>query len=86
VQKFNEALNEERHLELERIDPEGGMGDLANNKYKYIFMTRAGNRSSLDKKHIEEVMKQNTKFTQLEIIKERFHRKQNLKTVIDVGV
>jgi transposase len=74
VQKFNEALNEERHLELERIDPEGGMGDLANNKYKYIFMTRAGNRSSLDKKHIEEVMKQNTKFTQLEIIKERFHQ------------
>ena len=74
VQKFNEALNEERRLELERLDPEGNMGDLINNKYKYIFMTKAKNRSALDKKHIEEVMRQNSRITQLEIIKERFHQ------------
>jgi transposase len=32
VQKFNEALNEERKMELDNVDPEGAMGDLMNGK------------------------------------------------------
>lgn len=74
VQKFNEVLNEERRDELERIDPEGPIEDLMNNKYKYIYLTKAKNRSELDKKHIDEVMKLNTRMAKLEIIKEHFHK------------
>jgi len=43
VKHFNEALNEDRRDELERLDPEGKMEDLMNNKYKYIFLTKKKN-------------------------------------------
>lgn len=72
VQKFNEALNEDRREELERIDPEGGMGDLMNGKYRYIFLTKAERRSERDKAHINEVMRLNERMTKMELIKERF--------------
>lgn len=74
VQKFNEALNEERKLEAENIDPEGQMGDLINGKYRYLFLTKAKNRSSRDTKHLEEVMRLNERMAKLEVIKERFHQ------------
>lgn len=74
VQKFNEALNEERRLELARIDPEGEMGDLMNGKYRYVFLTKAKNRSAKDLKHINEVMRINERMAKLELIKERFHQ------------
>lgn len=74
VQNFNEALNEERKLELENIDPEGQMGDLMNGKYRYVFLTKANNRKSKDTRHIEEVMRLNDKMAKLEMIKEHFHR------------
>ncbi len=74
VQKFNEALNEERKDELERIDPEGEMGDLINGKYRYIYLTKAKNRRKRDRRHIEEVMRLNGKMARLEMIKEHFHK------------
>jgi len=74
VQKFNEALNEDRKAELLKIDPEGKMGDLMNGKYRYLYLTKAKNRSGKDKLHIEEVMKLNEKMAKMEIIKEHFHR------------
>lgn len=74
VQKFNEALNEDRREELERIDPEGEMGDLMNGKYRYVFLTKAKNRSQRDLAHINEVMKLNQKMAKLEVIKEHFHK------------
>lgn len=73
VQNFNEALNEDRKEELERIDPEGQMGDLMNGKYRHKFLTKATNRSSTDRRHIEEVCRLNSKMAKLEIIKERLH-------------
>ena len=41
VQKFNEALNEERKAELENIDPEGAMGDLMNGKYRFVYFNKS---------------------------------------------
>lgn len=74
VQKFNEALNDERKLELTRIDPEGDMGDLMNGKYRYIYLTKAENRTKRDQLHIDQVMKLNERMAKLELIKENFHK------------
>ena len=74
VQQFNEALNQDRRDELENIDPEGKMEDLMNNKYKYIFCTKADHRSKSDRRHIESVMSINKKMYQIEIMKEHFHK------------
>jgi transposase len=74
VQKFNEALNEERKEELGRIDPEGKMGDLMNGKYRYVFLSKARSRSKTDQRHIDQVMQLNQRMAKLELIKEAFHQ------------
>jgi transposase len=81
VQKFNDALNLDRRDELQNIDPEGKMGDLMNNKYRYLFLKRAYKRSELDKKHIDEVMRLNQKIAKMELIKERFHSMFNCTSI-----
>jgi transposase len=81
VQKFNEALNEDRREELAKIDPEGAMGDMMNNKYRYLFLKRAYKRSETDKKHINEVSRLNDKIFKMEIIKERFHSMFNCDSI-----
>jgi transposase len=86
VQKFNDALNLDRRDELENIDPEGEMGDLMNNKYRYVFQKRSYKRSDLDKKHIDEVMRLNQKIAKMEIIKEKFHSMFNCKTIDEAKV
>lgn len=86
VQKFNEALNLDRRAELDNIDPEGAMGDLMNNKYRFVFQTRAYKRSELDKKHIEEVARLNQKIAKMEIIKEKFHSMFNCTNVDDAKI
>jgi transposase len=86
VQKFNEALNEERKQELANIDPEGKMGDLMNGKYRYVFLTKAANRSKLDQKHIDYVMSLNERMVKLELIKEHFHRMFDVTDVIEAQV
>lgn len=74
TQIFNEALNLDRREELERLDPEGEMEDLMNNKYRFLFLKRAYKRTEQDKKHIDEVMRLNKKMASMELIKEGFHR------------
>lgn len=74
VQQFNNALNEDRRKELENIDPEGKMEDLMNNKYKYIFLTKAKHRSQKDSIHIDYVTGLNYKMARLEVIKEHLHK------------
>jgi transposase len=78
VQKFNEALNEDRKIEYENVDPEGRqakeLGDLMSGKYRYVFLTKAANRSKTDQRHIDEVSRINEKISKLEIIKEHFHK------------
>jgi transposase len=86
VQKFNEALNEERKTELANIDPEGKMGDLMNGKYRYLFLAKARHRSKLDNLHIDKVMSLNERMAKLEIIKEHFHRMFETTDVIQAQV
>jgi len=86
VQKFNEALNEERKTELERIDPEGEIGDLMNGRYRYVFLTKAKKRSEKDQRHIDCVMRLNEKMAKLEIIKEHFHQMFFCSDVIDAQI
>lgn len=86
IQKFNEALNDDRRNELANIDPEGEMGDLMNNKYRFVFCKRAYKRSDQDKKHIDEVMRLNQKISKMEIIKERFHSMFNCQSIDDAKV
>lgn len=74
VQAFNEALNEERKSEWEKYNDPEADDDLLAGKYRYIFLTKADNRSKKDRWHIDEVMKRNEKIARLEIIKEHFHR------------
>lgn len=74
VQNFNEALNEERKEEFERMDPESPLEDLASGKFKFVFLTKAENRTHRDRLHIEEVMRYNSRLAKMEIIKERFHQ------------
>ena len=57
------------------------MGDLMNNKYRYLFLKRAYKRSETDKKHIEEVARLNEKISKMEIIKERFHSMFNCTSI-----
>lgn len=86
VQNFNEALNEDRKDELDRIDPEGAMGDMMNGKYKCKFLTKAANRSTADQKHIAYVTRLNKKMAQLEIIKEHFHKVFDAPTALDAKI
>lgn len=86
VQKFNEALNEERKQELSNIDPEGEMGDLMNGKYRYLFLSKADHRSKIDKDHIDQVMKLNERMAKLEIIKEHFHRMYECKDILSAQI
>lgn len=74
VQKFNEALNEDRKAEQQKIDPEGQMEDLMSGKYRYLFLTKASQRTQEEIRHVNEVHRLNTKMAKLEIIKEHFHK------------
>ena len=86
VKNFNDALNEDRKDELDRIDPEGQMGDMMNGKYRHKFLTKAKNRSQKDQKHIAYVTRLNKKMAQLEIIKEHFHKIFDAPTILDARV
>lgn len=86
VQKFNDALNEDRKVELANIDTAGAMGDLMNGKYRFVFTKRAYKRTDQDKRHIDEVMKLNEKMAKMEIIKEKFHSVFNTKSVDEAKV
>lgn len=86
VQRFNEALNEERKQELKNIDPEGKMEDLMNGKYRYVFLSKAKNRSKTDQRHIDQVMNLNERMAKLELIKEHFHRMFETNDVIEAQV
>ena len=86
TQKFNDALNLDRRDELQNIDPEGAMGDLMNNKYRFVFTMRPFNRSETDKKHIDEVMRLNQKIAKMEIIKERFHQVFNCNSKLEAEI
>lgn len=74
VESFNKALNEERKKEWDKYGDPEKENDLLSGKYRYIYLTKAKNRSKKDQWHIDEVMSKNEKIAKLEMIKEHFHQ------------
>lgn len=73
VQNFNEALNEERKKQWDKTKNSTDHGYLRG-KYKYLYVTKSNNRSAQDRELIMKVISENKTVSQLEMIKERFHR------------
>ncbi len=73
VQSFNEALNEERKKIWSKTKDQSDHGYLRG-KYKYLYTTKASNRSAADRELIMKVIGENKTVGQMEMIKERFHR------------
>jgi len=73
VQSFNEALNEERKKIWGKTKDASDHGYLRG-KYKYLYTTKASNRTHQDRELIMKVIGENKVVGQLEMIKERFHR------------
>lgn len=74
VQNFNEALNEDRKTELERAMPKGYSESYLKGKFRFIYLTKAKDRTKAEQKHIDEISADNHKIAQMEIIKEHLHR------------
>lgn len=73
VQNFNEALNEERKNIWNKTKNSSDHGYLRG-RYKFLYTTKANNRSASDRELIMKVIEENKAVGQMEMIKERFHR------------
>jgi transposase len=73
MQSFNEALNEERKTLHDSFEKGSDIKELTRAKYKYIFLRKPSRRTKADQSHIDQVFLENSKFSQLEIIKEFFY-------------
>lgn len=85
VQSFNEALNEERRKVWQEVQGTSDHGYLSG-KYKYLYATKANNRSTRDREIILQVIGENKKVAQMEMIKERFHRMFELSGSAEDGM
>jgi transposase len=71
MQIFEEAVNETRislHDEQERGSD---LHRLSRGKYRFMFVKKALRRTEVEKRHIDDVLKENERFAKLELIKER---------------
>lgn len=71
MRNFENALNEERKEILEDKEIKRSTIYLGN-KFKYIFLKKAGSRTKAEKKSFSKIMKENKIFYRLELIKEKF--------------
>lgn len=74
VQRFNEALNEDRKDELDRSMPKGYSESYLKGKFRFVYLTKASERTKAEQRHIDEISRDNLKIAKMEIIKEHFHR------------
>lgn len=81
LQNFNDALNEERKLEAQRVAGRDHYGSLLNGKNRFIFLKKANQRNAKEKEILEETVQLNWKMARLELIKEKFHQMYNMKTI-----
>jgi len=80
VQKFNDALDSERKDELRGLPPKSELAQKINGRHRYIYLTKAENRSEKQQRHIDEVMKINERMAKMEMIKEHFLKLFDCKT------
>jgi transposase len=71
MQNFEKAVNEVRK-DLHN-EQEGGseMRRLTRGKFRFLFLKKASRRDDEEKKHLDDVLKENDRFVKLELIKER---------------
>lgn len=74
VQNFNEALNEDRKDELNKSMPKGYSESYLKGKFRFIYLTKAKDRTLKDQRHIDDICRDNQKIAKMEIIKEQLHR------------
>jgi transposase len=71
VSNFEDAVNETRkdlHANFSNKDP---LFQLTRGKYRTLFQKRAERRSKEEKRHIDDILKEDADFAQLEMIKEK---------------
>jgi len=81
LQNFNDALNEERKKEAERVAGRDHYGSLMSGKNRFIFLKRAEHRNKKEKELLEEVVHINWKMSRLELVKEKFHQMYDSKSL-----
>ena len=71
MQLFEEAVNETRKdLHLEQASG-SELGRLSRGQYRFLFVKKACRRTDEERRHINDVLKENAGFAKLELIKER---------------
>lgn len=71
MRNFEEAVNDTRkdlHAEMEKG---GDLQRLTRGSYRFLFLKKAKDRTTQEKSHIDDVLKENEFFAKLELIKER---------------
>lgn len=69
MQTFENAVNDDR-MWLNQYITKGEVKRLTRSKFANLFLKKADRRTSVEKRHIDDVLKENTSFCYLEIIKE----------------
>ncbi len=73
MQNFNQAVDEDRKW-IHRYLTSGEMKRLTRGKFKRLFVKKSTNRTRLENRHINDVLKDNEEFAYLELIKEGMHQ------------
>jgi len=82
MQSFNEALNETRKTIHDQTPSKDPAFLLTRGKYRFNFLKKPCRRTEKEKSHIDQVFLENSKFCQLEIIKERMYSMFDQKSEI----
>lgn len=71
MQSFNEAVNDTRKDLHDKLDSNDPLKPMTRGKFRFLFTKSTGKRTSKDQKHMEDIIKNNTDFFRLELIRER---------------
>jgi transposase len=82
MQTFENAVNDDR-MWLHRYICKGELKKLTISKYSNIFLKKADRRTGEERRHLEDVLRENTSFCYLELIKEAMFQIFDSKTAED---
>lgn len=71
MQIFEEHVNETRIKLHEEQERGSDLHRLSRGKYRFMFVKKALRRTETEKRHIDDVLRENERFAKLELIKER---------------
>lgn len=72
VQRFNEAMDDERKSELQKMGRSHELRSYLQGNHRYRFLTKASQRSPGDQRLMSVIFEKNAYFAKLEMIKEHF--------------